>query len=79
MEFHIAPPEFSCRNCGARGTARLSTRPANWAVIVLGPLALALAHPAAAFIAVLLFFAGLTWTLLHTRPTCPRCGNRVGR
>ena len=77
MEFHIAPPEFSCRNCGARGTARLSTRRGNWAIITLVPLAIAIAYPPAAFIAVLLFFLGLTWTLLNTRPTCPRCGNRV--
>ena len=77
MELHVAPPEFSCPNCGARGTARLSTRPRNWALIIIVPLALAIALPAAAFIAVLLFFAGLTWTLLNTRPTCPRCGNRV--
>ena len=77
MEFHVAPPEFSCRNCGARGTARLSTRPHNWIFITLVPLALAIAYPPAAFVAVLLFFLGLTWTLLNTRPTCPRCGNRV--
>lgn len=77
MELHLAPPGFSCPSCGARGKARLSTRPRNRAVIILVPLALAIAVPAAAFIAVLLFFAGLTWTLLNTRPTRPRCGNRV--
>ena len=77
MEFHIAPPEFSCKNCGARGTAKLSTRPRNWAVIILLPLALAIAHPPSTLIAVLLFFPGLTWTMLNTHPACPRCGNDV--
>lgn len=77
MEFHVAPPQFSCPNCGARGTAKLSTRPRNWAVITIVPLVLAITYPPAAFVAVLLFFLGLTWTLLDTRPTCPRCGSRV--
>lgn len=74
---HIAPPQTSCRECGFRGMARLATRPRNWALTLGVPLALALAYPPSAVIAVLLFFLGLTWTLLDVRPVCPRCGTDV--
>ena len=77
MEFHIAPPQSSCGNCGWRGTARLAPRRRNLVVTIGLPLAVALAWPLAAVVAVLLFFGLLTWTLLETRPVCPRCGNRV--